>query len=125
MNLIDYLSIAPVASLLIQFVSSFSITTASDGNPDRLVLNIAIDPHKASGYIEFPVFLSARGKYPNSDTAYLKKMFLAGEPFVAVSIHGLRVYHCEETNSYGYVGFGDYFEIVPNPTDFMEEEELL
>lgn len=123
MNLIDYLSIAPVASLLIQFVSSFSITTASDGNPDRLVLNIAIDPHKASGYIEFPVFLSARGKYPNSDTTYLQNQFLSGEPFVAISIDGLKIYQCEENSK--YVGFGDDFTIISNPMDYIEEETML
>ena len=117
----DYLSIAPLASKEIQFVSNFAITTEKDQmTASYLVLNIAVDSNKTVGQGEVPIFIPAKGRFPNNKTEEMKQSFRAGEPFVAVHIEGLSIYK-DKT----FYGFGTDFEIVNNPSEWFEEENLL
>lgn len=122
---VPYIFIAPIASILIQFVSSFTITT-HDNKPSKIVFNIAMDSEKAgTDQVEFPVFLPVEGNYPNTDLKRMKESFQSGEPFVAVTLHNLKVYRKEEANRIGYFGFADSFKLVDNPKAYLEEEDLL
>ena len=121
---VPYIAIAPIASAIIQFVSSFAITTSPDGGASKIVLNIAIDPNKSGGQVEFPVFVPAEGNYPSSDIEYMRSRFQSGEPFVAVNIHQIDVYYKDEDGKRGFVGFANTFEVVTNPKKYIEEEDL-
>lgn len=122
---VPYIAIAPIASAIIQFVSNFAITTSPDGGASKIVLNIAIDPNKSGGQVEFPVFVPAEGNYPSSDINYMRKRFEQGDPFVTVIIRQMDVYYKEENGKGGYVGFADTFEVVANPMKYIEEEDAL
>lgn len=118
---IPYIQIAPVATSKMQFVSHFAITTESDRSSAKyLVLNIAVDSHKTGGIIEIPIFISATGIYPNHETDCMQHCFRSGDPFVAVDIENLKIYKSDTL-----YGFGTSFRIINNPTDFIEEEDLL
>lgn len=117
----EYISIAPLSSKYIQFVSNFAITTEKDQRTPRyLVLNIAVDSNKTAGQGEIPVFIPANGMFPNCETDKMKNDFYSGEPFVAVHIEGLKIY--KDKTIYG---FGTNFWIINNPRTYFEEENLI
>ena len=118
---VPYIEVAPVATSKMQFVSHFAITTKPDRTTAKyLVLNIAVDSNKTGGIIEIPIFISATGIYPNYETDRMQQNFRDGDPFVAVEIENLQIYR-----SANFYGFGTGFHIINNPTDFIEEEDLL
>lgn len=124
-RMIPYIEVAPVATSLLQFVSNFSITTY-EGNPHQIVFNIAVDSGKTiNGQIEVPVFVPADGNYPSPYIDKMRNAFQSGDPFVVVSLDSFKLFLKEEDNKASYYGFADTFTIVTNPTDYLEEEDML
>jgi hypothetical protein len=119
---IEYLEIAPIESAAVQFVSKYYTRTDKEGNPYQMVLSLALDKEKAgTDFCEFPVYVPAHQNYHKSEHLKMLTLFNEGNPFVAVSLWGLKVYKTNSTRGIEYFGYADTFVVVENPAELLEE----
>ena len=127
MEQIEYLSIAPIESAAFQLVSYFwTRVNQKTQEPFQMVLQVALDKNKAkTDSVDFPVYLPATGNYKSDAHHRMFHKFQSGDPFVAVRLHGFKMYHQQLENSNIYWGVADSFEIVEDPASLLDKEILL
>ena len=121
---ISFEEINVIPSKNIAVVSTFSVSCNQDTlKPDKFVMNIAIDPTKINAEIlSIPVFIPATNNFHSPDHYDMLCQFRLGNPFVAVKLSGLKLFHNSENNH--YFATADKFETIDNLKKYIEEELL-
>lgn len=119
---IPFEKINVIPSKNIAVVSTFHVSCNQDTmEPDKFVMNIAIDPVKVNAEIlSIPVFIPATNNYHSPDHHDMLCQFRLGNPFVAIKLFGLKLFH--NSNNNHYFATADRFETIDNLKKYIEEE---
>lgn len=121
-NQISFETINVIPSGNIAIVSTFKVSCNQDTlEPTKFILDVAIDSQKTNtDVVSIPVFLSADNNYHSADHHDMLCKFRLGNPFVAVKLHNLKVFHNPDKNH--YFATADRFETVDNINKYIEED---
>ena len=124
---LSYLSIAPIESEAIQFVSFVSHTEDISGNPAKLILQIAMDREKSkSVFCDFPVYIDADKVFNKEEHLEMLRKFHEGQPFVTVELLKMHVFRkTADDGTISYYGTADDFRVIdPRDAKDMLEDIL-
>lgn len=112
-----------VASGLLAFAISVSAYRNKDsGNPETMVIQIAVDRNKIpTGVLDIPVYLPVCN-YKSVSHYEMLDLFKRGDPFVPVRFENLELHISKAGN---YYGLAQSFSVEKRPMDYLEEEDLL
>jgi hypothetical protein len=120
---VEYLSISPVPSVAVQFVSQFRVTEKPrTKQPKQIILYLSIDKEKAGiNCCEIPVYIPAYQNYCGDDHMRMLEQFRKGAPFVPVCCRNLKVYKTES----GYFGYAESFSVIEPQAAYELLKEVL
>lgn len=113
-----------VASELIAFAVSVTHYCNQETElPETMVIKIAVDHAKIpTGVLDIPVYLPASHNYKSPAHYEMLDLFKRGDPFVAVRFENLELHVSQAGN---YYGLAQNFSVEKQPTDYLEEEDIL
>ena len=119
---VELIDINAIPSETILMVSSYHSSADMEGNPSKMVLNIALDKEKAgTDNCEFPVFLNAEGNYKTVPHIEMLNLFRVGAPFVPVRCKDLQIFCSETDGNKKYFATATKFEVA----DYSELEDII
>jgi hypothetical protein len=111
-------SINVVPSDMVAIAMSITTYVNKEDLPETVTIKIALDPDKANGQLDMPVYLPANYLNYRSGSHYELLDLLKKEPFAALEFEQLKI--CK-SKSGRYYGLAQTFRVITRPFELLEE----